>query len=125
MIAADIMHREPVTVAPQTPVDELARLLMQHAVSGCPVVDAKGALLGVVSEEDFARADSPESGGGPAVAAELMSVPAVTIAPETPVAEVARLFREHGIRRAPVVDRGRLVGIVTRSDLARAGALLG
>ena len=135
---ADVMTREVATVAPATPVKEIARVLAQRRVSALPVVDLEGRVVGVVSEADLllkegrgALADPPRrfeaasrraqrAKAGATVAAELMTAPALTIAPEASVADAARLMRERGVKRLVVVDdHDRLAGIISRGDVIR------
>ncbi|HEX6472162.1 MAG TPA: CBS domain-containing protein [Streptosporangiaceae bacterium] len=131
----DVMTTDVVTVRADTPFKEIARVLATSRISGVPVVNADGTVVGVVSEADLlpkeefktltdeyprlgrraAKAARAKAGGD--TAAELMSTPAVTIAPDAPVAEAARMLAERGIKRLPVVAGGRLVGIVTRADV--------
>ncbi|MHB8068084.1 MAG: CBS domain-containing protein [Desulfobaccales bacterium] len=136
--AREIMTRDVAAVKVDTPLQEVAALMARRGVSGVPVVDAGDRVVGVISEKDFLRAMS--SGGitsfmglvaarlgeggcqgqslGGRQAADLMSAPAVTVAAETPVLEIMKLFREKGINRVPVLDaQGRLAGIVSRGDL--------
>jgi CBS domain-containing protein len=111
--------------------------LRQWRVSACPVLDAQGRVIGVVSEADLLlREVGPEPFTGPGrslrasgrrgerakaageTAAELMSTPPVTIGPGASVADAARLMYERGVKRLPVVDNtGQLVGIVSRIDV--------
>ena len=119
----------------------LAKLLLERRISAVPVVDAEGRVLGIVSEGDLIR--RPEVAGarrrswwlsllsgseddpGEFVrrhggqAADVMTREVVTVSEDTPVADVARRLEERGIKRVPVVRRGRLVGIVSRADLLR------
>jgi CBS domain-containing protein len=138
-----VMTREVVRVRPEATFKEVAALLAEHRISGMPVVDADGKVVGVVSESDL-MARQAEQGAdwlrvvrpgrrrpslrrtrraaaakARAVAAgQLMSKPAVTVRPDDTVTEAARSMAGHGVERLPVVDAdGRLVGIVTRSDL--------
>ena len=108
---------------------EMAALLRAHRISGLPVVDAGGIVVGVVSESDLltTRAGDGRPGWlprrkhvatGKLTAADLMTEPAVTTSPDELVSSVARLMSARKLRRLPVVDRrGRLVGIVCRSDV--------
>lgn len=138
----DVMTRKVSTVGRATPLREVALLLIDSGISGVPVVDAAGTVLGIVSEADFlvkeqgARAvhhrrfasvlgESAEARAqldklAARTAGEAMTSPAVTIAPNRPIHEAAEIMTGRGINRLPVVDDGRLVGIVTRSDLVRA-----
>jgi CBS domain-containing protein len=138
----DVMTRPVRSVGVETPLKEVARLLVDTGISGVPVVDASGAVLGVVSEADFLAKEQ----GVQAIhhrrlarlfgetqevraqlaklaarsAGEAMTTPAVTIGPARPIHEAAATMIERRINRLPVVEDGRLVGIVTRADLVRA-----
>ena len=143
--AAQVMTRQPVTAGPTMSVREVAKLLLEHRISAVPVVDASGALLGIVSEgdlvrrRDVARDDRPSwwlevlaegediapeflayIRSGDRLARDLMTREVVTVEEETPLPEVARLLEEHRIKRVPVLRQGRVVGIVSRADLVRA-----
>jgi len=134
-----VMTRDVVTVSADASLKEVARTLTGKRISGLPVCDADGAVLGIVSEADILRKEQgfvPEPGGllgwlfekadaeGSRLlartAAEAMTSPAVTIAPDASVNEAARVMTMRGINRLPVVRSGRLVGIVSRADLVRA-----
>lgn len=131
-----VMTTQVVTVAPDAGFKAIAEVLRRGAISGVPVVDPKGIVLGVVSEADLAlkeeraelddhqpflegrRGREARRKAAASTAAELMTCPAVTIDAEAPVSEAAGLMRRHGVKRLPVVDDdGRLVGIVSRGDL--------
>ena len=141
MRVENVMTRDVVTVAPATPLKEVARLLVEHDISGVPVVDpASKLLLGVVSERDLLakqRADVGRADGllgwflgedadaekhEARTAGEAMTAPAITIDKFRSTAAAAGLMAEHGLKRLPVVHGGELVGIVTRHDLVRAFA---
>jgi len=136
-----LMHDDVVAVERETPLKVVASLLVEHRISGVPVVDADRKVLGVVSEADIVvkeQATKPGSrildwllGGGhleperlaARTAEEAMSSPALTVGAGTEVFQAARLMTEKGFKRLPVVDDGgALIGIVTRSDLVRAFA---
>jgi CBS domain-containing protein len=138
MNVESIMSTQVVTVAPSTPLKEVARLLVEHRVSGLPVVDVDGAVVGVVSEQDIVskeRGVSPPARHayewlfGPAerdpqrrvarTVSDAMTSPAVVVSPLASVAGAARLMVERSVSRLPVVHEGALVGIVTRADLVR------
>jgi CBS domain-containing protein len=138
----ELMTKEAISIASETPLKEVGALLAEHRISGLPVVDAEGRVVGVVSEADIlVKEQGPESRhgglfawlleGGRAdqaklaarTAGEAMTAPAITVLARKRVSDAARLMTEHGIKRLPVVDAdGKLVGIVTRSDLVRAFA---
>jgi NADH dehydrogenase len=109
---SEIMIRQVTTVPPTMPVQEVAALLDARHLAGVPVVDEDGQVLGMVSDVDLI------SRGG-ATAADIMSRQVTSIGEDTDVDEVGRLFVNQGLRRLPVLANGRLVGIVSRSDLLR------
>jgi predicted transcriptional regulator len=109
----DLMTQDVVSVAPATTLKEVARLLVQHRISGVPVCDREHNVLGVVSESDILGE------GGP-TAADAMTSPAIVTTPLRTVAEVARLMVSRDVNRLPVVRGDKLVGILTRADLVRA-----
>jgi CBS domain-containing protein len=135
----DVMTRDVVAVRGSTPFKELVRLLNEHRVTALPVLDDAGdVVVGVVSETDLAlkevqplreghtpifesaRHRSERAKAGGITAAALMTAPAVTVGPETPVTAAARLMHDRDVKRLPVVDHGgALVGIVTRADLLK------
>jgi CBS domain-containing protein len=136
----ELMSRDVVSVEPGTPLRRVAELLVEHEISGMPVRDEDGTVVGVVTEADILRKERGiELGrGGPLAwmvdgsdldrmrkvaartAGEAMTSPPVTTSPWRTVAEAARLMLDHRVNRLPVLDGGRLVGIVTRADLVRA-----
>jgi CBS domain-containing protein len=134
-----IMTREVISVAPETPLKDVARLLVANRISGVPVVGRDGEVLGVVSEADILRKEegvdpelprpiawlSRKLDGeldkiGAVTAGEAMTTPAYTVRPGQRTTEVARLMVDSMINRVPVVSEGVLVGIVSRADLVRA-----
>ena len=113
MEAKDIMTREVVTVSPSLPVKMLANLLIKNQISGAPVADKKGKIVGVVSETDLIAKKGKQ-------VKTIMSNKVVQITEETPVEEIARLMTAHKIRRLPVIRGKSLVGIVSRADVVGA-----
>jgi CBS domain-containing protein len=143
MRVRDLMTTNVLSIGPEAPLRDVAAVLVEHRISGLPVCDIEGHVLGVLSEGDilYKEHDPREAHiGGPlgwivegapnhvgyAKAAAMtvgkaMTAPAVTIGPAATVAEAARLMSERRVNRLPVVDdERRLVGIVTRADLVRA-----
>ncbi|MFF1414638.1 CBS domain-containing protein [Streptomyces sp. NPDC058289] len=108
-----LMTDEVVSVIGRTPSTDVAALLVEHDISGVPVVDSDDRVLGVISRTDLLNQDT-------LTAQDLMTAPAVTVHAEQTVTEAARLITRRGVTRLPVVDdEDRLVGIVTRRDLLR------
>lgn len=117
MPVKEIMTQDVITVQSAMPVREVANLLSERAVSGVPVVDDEGRVLGVVSELDVV-------GRQGATAADIMSKQVISVTEDTDVDEVLHLFLNQRIRRVPVLSGGQhLVGIVSRSDLVRPASI--
>jgi CBS domain-containing protein len=138
----DVMTDSVVSVQRSTPLKEVAQALIDNEVSGVPVVDVDGAVLGVVSEADLlikqqgagairhrplARifGESRETHAqldklGAITAAEAMTSPAITIGSDRSIHDAAAMMTARRVNRLPVVDDGRLVGIVSRADVVRA-----
>jgi CBS domain-containing protein len=144
MRAHHIMTHHVITVSPDASILDAADIMLTNRVSGLPVVDPAGELLGIVSEGDFLRRSelgtqrkrarwlqfftSPgrlakdfvtESGRK---VGDVMTRHAITASEQTPLEELVSLMERHGIRRLPVLHQNRLVGIVTRSNLLQAFA---
>ena len=142
--AREIMTTEIVSVRPETPTREIARLLLEKGISAVPVVDRNGAPVGMVSEGDLIGRDDHDREArrdwwltllaeGEALnpefldhlrragrtARDVMAAPVVTVAEGTEAGEIARLLAAHRIKRVPVVRDGHIVGIVSRADLLR------
>ena len=118
-----VMTRDPVTCFANTPLPEVAALMLSHDCGQIPVVDAQGKPLGVVTDRDIVVRVVAQ-GGNPAVstAADAMTSPAKTVTLDTDLKDCLHTMERAQIRRVPVVDdRGRLVGIVATADVALAG----
>lgn len=148
MHAKDIMTSPVVTVGPDTAVRHVAALLLKHRISAVPVL-SNGKLVGIVSEADLLHrheigtqtagrggswwlrllsADSSVSAyvkSHATRARDVMTAEVVTIAPDTPVADIATLLERRRVKRVPVVEGKRVVGIVSRSNLVQALAAKG
>jgi CBS domain-containing protein len=140
MRVRDVMTEDVTTVGREASLKEVARLMGERGVSGVPVVDGEQLVLGVVTEGDLIvkAASRPEGAGIHAsllrpeaiderqllatTAGEAMTAPPVTIDVDRSVSEAARLMVQHRVNRLPVLNDGRLVGIVSRADLVRAFA---
>lgn len=132
VLVEDVMTRGVAAVPPGESLAEVARLMVEHGVSGLPVVGGDGTVIGVVSETDLLekgrwlvdRLDvSQRLVFEVRVAGEAMTSPAVTVRPDCSLVTAARRMLAHQVNRLPVVAAGVLVGIVTRSDLMRGFSL--
>ncbi|MGH2709891.1 MAG: CBS domain-containing protein [Actinomycetota bacterium] len=119
MLVADVMSVRLLAVRPGTPVKEAARMLVRSRIGGMPVVGDEGRLMGILSESDLQPVEEEGTRRPRATAADVMTSPVITLSEVDTVAEAARVLRRHRIKRAPVLRDGRLVGIVTQSDLLR------
>ena len=144
MKVSELMTEKVLTIGPEAPIKDVAKVLVANGISGLPVCDIEGDVLGVISEADilYKEHDPAESHiGGPLgwiiegppdsktlikaealTARQAMTSPAITIAPYESVSYAARIMSERHVNRLPVVHHEKLVGIVTRGDLVRAFA---
>ncbi len=144
ILARDIMSREVVSVAANTPLLEVAKRMAAASISGMPVLDNEERVVGVLSEQDFLKdlgtnnrsfmsiianslqgkgcvvVSSPER-----VAADIMSHPPFTIRENTPLSEITVIMSKNNINRLPVLDQQgeKIVGILSRGDIVRAQLL--
>lgn len=145
---ADVMSRDPILVSPQTPLQEAIQILAEKRISGLPVIDDAGKLVGIISETDLMW---QETGVTPPAyimildsviylqnpgtyerdlhkalgqtVGEVMSKNPVAISPDKSLREAAQLIQNHKVQRLPVLDNGgNVIGILTRGDIIRAMA---
>jgi CBS-domain-containing membrane protein len=142
---ADVMSRDVITVKPETSLRELAEILSQKNINGVPVIDDAGEVIGVVCESDLVERNKPLH--IPTVffildsiiplenpwriqkefkrltstkVEDIYSSPAISVNPDTDITEVARIMSKKKIHTFPVVDRGKLVGVVGKGDVIRS-----
>ncbi len=118
MIARDIMTRTVFTVGPQVKAQEAAQILSQKRISGLPVVDENSKIIGIVTEADIISKVNREG----LRVADIMSHEVITVDEETLVSDIAMLLTERKIKRVPVVQDNKLVGIISRADIVNAVA---
>ncbi|HSK39182.1 MAG TPA: CBS domain-containing protein [Arenibaculum sp.] len=145
MKACDIMTTGLVTITPQTPIDEIAQLLLDRHISGLPVVDADGRVVGIVSEGDLIRRQELETGRQRSwwlellssrtglardyakfhgrTASDIMTRDVVAVDENASLAEIASTLESKRIKRVPVCRGDKLVGIISRANLVQALAL--
>ena len=112
MRAAEVMTKKVITVTEQQTKQQVARLLSEHRISGLPVVNGENVVVGVVTEFDIIGKEGQTVG-------EIMTRGVISITPDTDLEEVRHILVNERIKRLPVLDQGRLIGIVSRADLVR------
>lgn len=144
MTARQIMTRDVITVSRDTPVTEIARIMAENGISGVPVTDDEGCLVGMVSEEDLllkhkrvkaphrlalfglwivpddSVAEAYKSARGGATAEDVMTRDVITFHEEDSVDRIAQVMVKKNINRVPIMRDCRMVGIVTRADIVRS-----
>jgi CBS domain-containing protein len=143
----EIMDSDPATVGPESSVEDVVRILREHELPGVPVVDGDGSLVGIVTEADLVLPDDQGDlhiphyvnlfGGTVFLeplsrfeerlrkafasnAGDMMTREVRSVGPDTTIREAARLIHETGHNRLPVIEDGRLAGVVTRVDVLGA-----
>ena len=116
MTVKDVMTRDIVTVSPSTTVRNLAMILIKNQISGAPVANKAGKILGIVSEADIFTKKGKD-------AKAIMSKKVISVRQDASVEEVAQLMLTHAIKRLPVMDGGKIIGIVSRADIVNAIAM--
>jgi CBS domain-containing protein len=114
--AEDVMTTRVVTITEDQSKQQAARLLSQHRISGLPVVNTDQVVVGVVTEYDVIGKEGQTVG-------EIMTRGVISVTPDTELEEVSHLLVHERIKRLPVLDQGKLVGIVSRADLVKEVAL--
>ncbi len=117
----DFMTKDVVVAHPEMEAYDAILLLLKHNISGMPVVDDRGEVVGIISERDCLKTlvNAQYHELPTAFVKDLMSTEPRTITPHTEIMEVAEVFLESGFRRLPVLDEGRMVGLVSRRDVLR------
>lgn len=115
MIARDIMTRHVYTTSPGETVRNAARVLAERHISGMPVVNSAGSIIGMLTEADIISKEGER-------VEDIMSKEIISVSEETPVDEIARLLSQRKIKRVPVLTDSRLVGLVSRADIVAAVA---
>jgi len=141
MKASDVMTRNVITVTPDMPLVDALKLMVEHRLSGLPVVDGGGALVGILTEGDLLRRAEIGTESKPSwltsvflpgrtagnyvhsharIIGDLMSWPVYTVGAEASLVGIVALMQAHRIKRVPVIDKERIIGIVSRADLLKA-----
>jgi CBS domain-containing protein len=144
MLAKDVMTTAILTVTPETDVGDIARTLLDAHISAIPVIAGDGTLIGIVSEGDLMHRAEAETRRRPSWWLRLLATPeepaarylkefgrrardvmtkdVITVEPDTPLTEIAAILEKYHIKRVPVMEGGKLVGIVSRANLLRGVA---
>ena len=119
MHVRDLMTTDVVAVAPTTSIRDAARMMFRYRVSGLPVVDPEGHVLGIITEGDFLAMELKRADGGTTadVVSEVMSRSVLGISPDLEVMEAARYMSDHDVKRVVVVEDGTMTGIISRFDI--------
>jgi CBS domain-containing protein len=116
MNAKDIMTRDIITVSPTMKIKDLAMTLIKNQVSGAPVAARDGKIIGIVSEADIVAKKGKD-------VKAIMSKKVISIGEDTAVEDIAQLMTTHSIKRLPVMNGAKIVGIVSRADIVSAIAM--
>lgn len=116
MKAREVMTTDVISVQEDTQIEEVARVMARYRISGVPVVNQAGAVVGLVTEYDLITKQGQSIG-------DIMARSVVSVSPDTEVEEIAHLLANRRIRRVPVMEGDRLVGILSRSDLVKQIAM--
>ena len=116
MKVVDVMTTKVITITRQKTKQQAARLLSQHRISGLPVMNEEQMVIGVVTEYDVISKQGQTVG-------EIMTHGVISVTPDTDLDEVGHLLVHKNIRRLPVLDHGKLVGIISRADLVKEVAM--
>ncbi|MFN3480013.1 MAG: CBS domain-containing protein [Thermodesulfovibrionales bacterium] len=144
--AKDIMTEDVITVSPSMTIEELARVLMKNQISGAPVVDEDGSLIGIVTENDLitqnkrlhiptilrlfdafiplgtSRLEKEIKKITATTVGEVCTKKVITVEPETPLEEIATIMTEKKIHLIPVLEKGKIVGIIGKRDIIKSAA---
>jgi len=120
LTAGQIMQKPVLATTMRASARDVAAQLVRNEFSGMPVAERDGTLMGVVTEADILRVLGEGKALETLTAADIMTEKPSTVDLEAPLTEVIQILQEHRILRVPVTERGRLVGIISRSDIIRA-----
>jgi CBS domain-containing protein len=120
LTASDVMIKDVITVRESTPLKEVARLFSERKITGAPVVDEQGKLVGVISETDIIRKTTSIGAWSPSLTGQIMTKPVVTVAPTDTLQRVCELMFNRRIHRVVVAEESKIVGIITTMDILRS-----
>ncbi|HEX8998082.1 MAG TPA: CBS domain-containing protein [Ktedonobacterales bacterium] len=112
MRARDIMTHEVITIGPDASIQDAARLLSRYNISGVPVVNGDGQMIGIITEADLLAKEGK-------TVADIMSARVTTAQEDTPVEMIAQILTSNRFKRLPIVRGARVVGVISRADIVR------
>ncbi len=118
--ASDVMIKDVITVSEKTPLKEVTKMFSERRITGAPVVNEAGELVGVLSETDIIRKTTSIGAWSPNTAGQIMTKPAVTVAPNETLQRVCELMSNRRIHRVVVAEGKHINGIITTMDILRA-----
>lgn len=118
--ASDVMIKDVITISEKTPLKEVTKMFSERRITGAPVVNEAGELVGVLSETDIIRKTSSIGAWSPNMAGQIMTKPAVTVAPDETLQRVCELMSNRHIHRVVVAEGAQIKGIITTMDILRA-----
>ncbi len=120
MKVKDIMNKPAVTVGPKDDVRSAAALMNQYDIGAVAVTDEHGGVAGIITDRDIAiRCAVSATAPADTYAEKIMSKGIISVSPENSLTEASRLMAKHKVRRLPVCDNGRLVGMISLGDISR------
>jgi CBS domain-containing protein len=119
LLASDVMIKDVVVISETVPLKEVTHLFAERKITGAPVVNAQGELVGVLSETDIIRKSNSIGAWSPNTAGQIMTKPPVTVPPETTLKRVCELMYNRRIHRVVVAEGKQIRGIITTMDILR------
>jgi len=113
-----VMNRDVITILPDASLRQAIDLLVEKGITGLPVVDSEGVLLGIITEKDIIEYKT-HGNVETAKVRDAMNINVQTLPPSAPLKELVSIFSQRGFRRVPIVEDGRVVGIVSRKDIIK------
>jgi CBS domain-containing protein len=120
LLASDVMVKDVITVSETTLLKDVTKMFGEKRITGAPVVNAEGSLVGVLSETDIIRKTTSIGAWSPKTAGQIMTKPAVTVAPGETLQRVCELMHNRHIHRVVVAEGPQIRGIITTMDILRA-----
>jgi CBS domain-containing protein len=117
--AKEIMTKDVVCIKKDMPVVDAIRLMAKNNITGIPVVDEDNTLIGILSEQDVLRLFHTYEDEKDRTVYDFMTQPAVHFEQEEPLIDVCYCLRDNAIRRVPVTSNGKVVGVISRSDILK------